>query len=570
MAENINIAGRLHSTATGNVVAGANEIYDDTKGKKQSVVNQETDAALDDRYTKSQTYNKTELNSMITTPNQEYVSVTATDQTTAATDVLPATGSADTTYRVGNWDGSQFDASVYSEYAWDGSQYVHLSTKTQVGEVFDISAYHATGGTLATYADLAAALDSNNGGGVPQSLQKGGMSVKFVHTSDNKYVKYRLMSDTFNTTPVNWEGVDDEPTANSNNFVKSGGIFNKEETIRFNIGENLASPIQMIDDYYIACSGNIGSIVSLEPVSGNTWRYAIVNAVAGDIFYIRGTGGNTPKLYCFVDSENKIIKSSTGNLVQTEPLRIVAPTNTSKLIINDNKTGLISYKDEKSVIKMGDKKPVFDSPNLVTSGGTFNTIRESILKLSDANRTSEVVTNVGYYYYENGVLSYNSASSWKHKIFSIDDLAYVETNASISSVQSGAPALIFLSNSQLISENVISVVFGQENTTNDYNKIYRGILTAPSNAKYVVVNYGNTIGQNYELYIGKNPNGVLQESISTIQNIISSRSKTSDILDTIGIYEWDGTTLTKQSTAKRKFKIFLKYLVIIIKYKQKR
>ena len=43
---NINIGGRLHSTATGNTVAGANEILDDSKGKKQSVINQETDEAL--------------------------------------------------------------------------------------------------------------------------------------------------------------------------------------------------------------------------------------------------------------------------------------------------------------------------------------------------------------------------------------------------------------------------------------------------------------------------------------------------------------------------------------------
>lgn len=43
---NINIGGRLHSTASGNVVAGANEILDDSKGKKQSVINQETGEAL--------------------------------------------------------------------------------------------------------------------------------------------------------------------------------------------------------------------------------------------------------------------------------------------------------------------------------------------------------------------------------------------------------------------------------------------------------------------------------------------------------------------------------------------
>ena len=41
-----NIPSRLHSVEQGNVVAGANEILDDTKGKKQNVVNHEVDAEL--------------------------------------------------------------------------------------------------------------------------------------------------------------------------------------------------------------------------------------------------------------------------------------------------------------------------------------------------------------------------------------------------------------------------------------------------------------------------------------------------------------------------------------------
>lgn len=44
---NINIGGRLHSTATGNVVTGADEVLDDSKGKKQSVINAEVDTALE-------------------------------------------------------------------------------------------------------------------------------------------------------------------------------------------------------------------------------------------------------------------------------------------------------------------------------------------------------------------------------------------------------------------------------------------------------------------------------------------------------------------------------------------
>lgn len=47
MAKNINIGGRLHSVAVGNVLAGADEISDDLKGKKQSQINAEVDAAID-------------------------------------------------------------------------------------------------------------------------------------------------------------------------------------------------------------------------------------------------------------------------------------------------------------------------------------------------------------------------------------------------------------------------------------------------------------------------------------------------------------------------------------------
>lgn len=154
------------------------------------------------RYTKNEIYTKEEVNNLITTPNQEYISVTATEQTTVVTDVLPATGAADTTYRVGNWDGTQYNDSVFSEYAWNGSAYIKLSTKSQVGEVYDISANHAD----TKYADLAAALGTN-GKNIPQSLRKGGMSVKFVQSSDNKYVQYRLMSDSFGTIESDWQNI---------------------------------------------------------------------------------------------------------------------------------------------------------------------------------------------------------------------------------------------------------------------------------------------------------------------------------------------------------------------------
>lgn len=238
MSENkINIGGRLHSIATGNVVAGADEILDDIQNKKQNLINQETSqkiGALEEavgtggsidarieaavgvetqrateaenaRYTKEETYSKEQLDNLITTPNQKYVTV----EDYAS---LPESGEADTTYRVANWDGSletpAVDITKYSEYAWDGTKYVFLSVKSQIGEVYDISAANGN----ETYDDLNDALTSNTGG-VPSSLRKGGMSVKFIQTSDNKYVRYNYQissvdSDDF-TNVANWIGVDD-------------------------------------------------------------------------------------------------------------------------------------------------------------------------------------------------------------------------------------------------------------------------------------------------------------------------------------------------------------------------
>lgn len=227
------IPSMIYNAAVGGHVTNSQQIIDENENKEQSQINAEvkkslgTGGSVDERiaeegakhYLKEETYNKSELNNMITTPNQKYVSFIATNETTDVTDLLPNTGAADTIYRVGNWNGTQYTDSVFSEYTWNGSTYIKLSTKSQIGEVYDISANHAN----TKYADLASALGTN-GDNIPPTLRSGGMSIKFVQSYDNKYVQYRLMSDTFNTILANWQGVDDEPTAGSDNLVKSRGV----------------------------------------------------------------------------------------------------------------------------------------------------------------------------------------------------------------------------------------------------------------------------------------------------------------------------------------------------------
>ena len=50
------------------------------------------------------------------------------------------------------------------------------------------------------------------------------MTISYVQTNDNKYVQARCMAQNFTTDVTKWQGVDDEPTAESENLVKSGGV----------------------------------------------------------------------------------------------------------------------------------------------------------------------------------------------------------------------------------------------------------------------------------------------------------------------------------------------------------
>ena len=93
--------------------------------------------------------------------------------------------------------------------------------------VYDVSANNDN----TKFESLSALLSSANLNTlIPTDIRKGGMSIKFVLSSDNKYVQYRLMLSTFTAAQfanaANWQGVDDEPTAESDNLVKSGGVYN--------------------------------------------------------------------------------------------------------------------------------------------------------------------------------------------------------------------------------------------------------------------------------------------------------------------------------------------------------
>ena len=154
-----------------------------------------------------------------------YRSLTQNDVVPVApTDTWPvANPQENVIYRVA--DRTNTPPQYYTDYMWNGSLWVLMATYNNAidprpkknsqnlvtsGGVFDnmgaldVSELNATENphTLAQYADLSAALAA-----IPTDYQKGGMSIKFVQSSDNKYVQYFLTKNEWSASEADWEKI---------------------------------------------------------------------------------------------------------------------------------------------------------------------------------------------------------------------------------------------------------------------------------------------------------------------------------------------------------------------------
>lgn len=97
-----------------------------------------------------------------------------------------------------------------------------LSNTVAESGVYDVTANNNN----AKFASLSALLSSEKLNTlIPAAKRKGGMSIKFVLSSENIYGQYRLMTEEFSTDVEDWQGMDNVPTANSKNLVTSGGVY---------------------------------------------------------------------------------------------------------------------------------------------------------------------------------------------------------------------------------------------------------------------------------------------------------------------------------------------------------
>lgn len=96
---------------------------------------------------------------------------------------------------------------------------------------------------------------------------------------------------------------------------------------------------------------NYGEVVETKATNNGQWKSIFLDCVEGDIFQINGTGGVAPRLWAFLDKENKLIAISKSSLT-VKDLFLVAPARSKKIIINTIgegscfKVDLNSFNDE--------------------------------------------------------------------------------------------------------------------------------------------------------------------------------------------------------------------------------
>ena len=124
---------------------------------------------------------------------------------------------------ISNSDITANNVSYDDSFQYDENTVGDKLSELESQAIYDVSS-HNNG---ATFAYLSALLsDENLSTLIPSTVRCGGMSIRFVKSSDNKYVQYRLMSSTFSTKNADWQGVVDEPILNNNNVLTSGAVVN--------------------------------------------------------------------------------------------------------------------------------------------------------------------------------------------------------------------------------------------------------------------------------------------------------------------------------------------------------
>lgn len=122
---------------------------------------------------------------------------------------------------------------------------------------------------------------------------------------------------------------------------------------------NLASEVSSISDILgieevnfayttnITTGVGVGNVVDLTQQRVTNYKSALISCSEGDFYLINGTGGNNPRLWAFLNSNNQVITCADTNATESW-LLLVAPKGASTLVLNQS-TDLPCFKIPKNL-----------------------------------------------------------------------------------------------------------------------------------------------------------------------------------------------------------------------------
>ena len=340
MANNENlipIPGRLHSVATEGHVAGANEIYDDSLQKDQATINQEVQEAIGTGGSVD-----TKIANAINTLDSEKAQTAGGDGLAlSVTEVDGKIASISGSIAPNTYDANGAAATAKTEVIGGATSSGNTLKKLE-DRVSPLETAVGSGGSIDTRISNAVAAEATaranavsaealRAQAAEQLLQEqydaltqSDIVVGALPASGTKNLIYRVPG-TNSYSDYMWNGTqfvkmaeydnatDDEPTADSNNLVKSGGVaerFNNclyNNAFAFNSSKTNESRIKLIKNkkyriYFLTTSWNISEITS-----GFTVAYIdrYLNGSNVENIFIRRTSSPTlPEYFDFTAKEN--------------------------------------------------------------------------------------------------------------------------------------------------------------------------------------------------------------------------------------------------------------------------
>ena len=284
------------------------------------------------------------------------------------------------------------------------------STLTQtVAEsgVFDLSAHNAVGGVLATYADLSSAITALNA--IESKYKCGGMSIKFVQSSDNKYVQHRYTGTAVNGTP--------NPFLDTDNWQKQGAevsitqvkqygdkiaditIGNTTTAIYSNINAERVGGLEfpiLYEHRYVNLSGGVGTIAPINSPSpiDNNWNCFMIEVNSGGYVIINGNGGNVSRLWAILDADYTIIAVADSNLSLTN-FALSIPSNAKYVVVNSSTTEKCYYVADNTIEQNAEETKSIT--NSKVENGAINLIDHSkLLENKGILSNGTIATQNGY------------------------------------------------------------------------------------------------------------------------------------------------------------------------------